>query len=241
MTDTLDGHVTADAPYGLHLMDGTTKAGSYAVAARRGSIFLGIRFAGLIDGSQFGVAGTTYVNARLRSARIPALAQHLDGTTQSANVVSFADQQLDLATAWPAFSFESVNAGRASLSVGAFVQGGLTRDIEAVIACLSKSDLFGKLASYVIAQAGTAYCIANPMALAAWLSGQAEPLLQQIMRAVTRRKLIERAQQEFAAAMQGQIEVIGPHPQTLNALCQKHALAHAKAKMAHYLVPKSGK
>jgi hypothetical protein len=53
------GSETPGAPgeyTGLHFIDGTSSQLSYAVEARRGHIFLGVRFLGLADGDQFGGA-----------------------------------------------------------------------------------------------------------------------------------------------------------------------------------------
>jgi hypothetical protein len=71
----------------LLLMDGTASQQSYAIMARRGDVFLGIKFSGLADGAQFGLPDKTYLNVLLRSARDEALAAELDLEKPADNVV----------------------------------------------------------------------------------------------------------------------------------------------------------
>lgn len=103
-------------------------AQEHAVISRRGNIFLGIKFSGLTDGSNFGAPGKTYLHARVRSARDQALAEELDLEEGPSNVVSFVEKQLALDEAWPKLSFEKVDDHRASLLVGMFIQGTLPAD-----------------------------------------------------------------------------------------------------------------
>src|ERR1700750_96531 len=62
----------------LNLTDGTLGPKSYAIVARRGDVFLGIKFSGLADGTQFGLPDKAYLNVLLRSARNQDLAAKLD-------------------------------------------------------------------------------------------------------------------------------------------------------------------
>src|SRR3984957_6023196 len=93
----------------LHFIDGSSSHSSYAVVARRGSIFLGVRFSGLTDGQQLGVPGKTYLHARMRSARDQALAEKLDLESGADKIINLFAQQLALDEAWPGFTFEKVN------------------------------------------------------------------------------------------------------------------------------------
>jgi hypothetical protein len=88
---TVSSH--SSLPASLHFIDGSGSHSSYAAVARRGSIFLGIRFSGLTDGQQLGVPGKTYLHARMRSARDQALAEKLDLESGADNVMGlFAPQ-----------------------------------------------------------------------------------------------------------------------------------------------------
>src|ERR1700722_9236335 len=102
----------------LHFIDGSGSHSSYAAVARRGNIFLGIKFSGLTDGHQLGVPGKTYLHARIRSARDQALAEKLDMESGADNVVGLFAQQLALDEAWPDLTFEKVDVERASLHMG---------------------------------------------------------------------------------------------------------------------------
>ena len=115
------GSETAGAPgeyAGLHFIDGTSSQRSYAVVARRGHVFLGVRFLGLVDGDQLGVPGKTYLHARVRSARDQALADKLDLEGGPDNVINLFPPQLALDEAWPGFTFEKIDGERASLHPG---------------------------------------------------------------------------------------------------------------------------
>ena len=93
---------------GLHFIDGSGSQSSYAAVARRGNIFLGIRFSGLTDGHQLGVPGKTYLHARMRSARDQALAEKLDLESGADNVIGLFAHQLALDEAWPGLTFEKI-------------------------------------------------------------------------------------------------------------------------------------
>ena len=103
---------------GLHFIDGTSSQRSYAVVARRGHVFLGVRFLGLADGDQLGVPGKTYLHARVRSARDQALADKLDLEGGPDNVINLFPPQLALDEAWPGFTFERSMASAPASSWG---------------------------------------------------------------------------------------------------------------------------
>ena len=158
------GSETTGAPgeyAGLHFIDGTSSQRSYAVVARRGHVFLGVRFLGLADGDQLGVPGKTYLHARVRSARDQALADNLDLEGGPDNVINLFPPQLALDQAWPGFMFEKVDAERASLILGMFINGSLIDDTDAVIRRIANADLFLKLVDYVVDRAGLEYGIAR--------------------------------------------------------------------------------
>ena len=161
------GSETTGAPgeyAGLHFIDGTSSQLSYAVVARRGHIFLGVRFLGLADGDQLGVPGKTYLHARVRSARDQALADKLDLEGGPDNVINLFPPQLALDEAWPGFTFEKIDAERASLILGMFINGSLIDDTDAVIARIEEANLFRKLVDCVIDRAGPEHSIASRQA-----------------------------------------------------------------------------
>ena len=146
---------------GLHFIDGTSSQRSYAVVARRGHIFLGVRSLGLADGDQFGVPGKTYLHAWVGSARDEALADKLDLESSADNVINLFQPQLALDEAWPGFTFEKIDAHRASLILGMFINGSLIDDTDVVIARIADAGLFRKLVDYVVDRAGLEYSIAR--------------------------------------------------------------------------------
>jgi hypothetical protein len=219
------GSETAGAPgeyAGLHFINGTSSQRSYAVVARRGHVFLGIKFLGLADGDQMGVPGKTYLHARVRSARDQALAGQLDLEGGPDNVINLFPPQLALDEAWPGFTFEKIDAERASLILGMFINGSLIDNPDAVIARIEEANLFRKLVDSVIDQAGPQYGIARAKLVAMWMLDQAKPSLAGLKKAAEHQKIVLAAQKEFAELVQGQVEVAGPHLQQLNTIYHKH-------------------
>jgi len=219
------GSETAGGPgeyAGLHFIDGTSSQLSYAVVARRGHIFLGVRFLGLVDGDQLGVPGKTYLHARVRSARDQALADKLDPEVGPDNVINLFPPQLALDEAWPGFTFEKIDADRASLILGMFINGSLIHDADAVIARIEEASLFRKLVDCVIDQAGPEHSIARAKLIAMWMFDQLKPSLAGLKKAAEHQKIVLEAQKEFAELVEGQIEVVGPHLQQLDAIYHNH-------------------
>jgi hypothetical protein len=207
---------------GLHFIDGTSSQRSYAAVARRGHVFLGIKFLGLVDGDQMGVPGKTYFHARIRSALDQALADQLDLESSADNVINLFPPQLALDEAWPSFTFEKIDAERASLILGMFIGGSLIEDTDAVIARIEEASLFRKLVGCVIDRAGSEYSIARAKLVAAWIADQAKPSLAGLKKAAEHQKIVLAAQKEFAELVQGQVEVVGPHLQQLDTIYHKH-------------------
>jgi len=219
------GSETAGGPgeyAGLHFIDGTSSQRSYAAVARRGHIFLGVRFLGLADGDQLGVPGKTYLHARVRSAPDQALAEKLDLESSVDNVINLFQPQLALDEAWPGFTFEKINGERASLILGMFINGSLIDDTDAVIARIEEASLFRKLADCVIDQADPEHSIARAKLVATWMANQAKPILAGLEKVAQHQKIVLAAQKEFAELVQGQVEVVGPHLQQLNTIYHKH-------------------
>ena len=219
------GSETAGGPgeyAGLHFIDGTSSQRSYAAVARRGHIFLGVRFLGLADGDQLGVPGKTYLHARVRSAPDQALAEKLDLESSVDNVINLFQPQLALDEAWPGFTFEKINGERASLILGMFINGSLIDDTDAVIARIEHADLFRKLVDYVVGRAGPEHSIARAKLVAVWMFGQVKSSLAGLKKVAEHQKIVLAAQKEFAELVEGQVEVVGPHLQQLNTIYHKH-------------------
>jgi hypothetical protein len=210
----------------LHFIDGTESHSTYAVIARRGSVFLGIRFSGITRGEQLGAPGKAYLQIRVRSARDQALADKLDAEAGDNNVVNLLDKQLPLDTAWPGLTFEKVDSNRASVVVGMFIAGSVPAEGGKVVARIKEADLFRKLVDYVVGAAGPEHCMAPAEAVAGSLSDQAKPLVEQLQQVATQHEAATNAQKEFAAQITDQLEVAGPHLQYLNAFYHKHQQPH---------------
>jgi hypothetical protein len=76
-------------------------------------------------------------------------------------VINLFPPQLALDEAWPGFSFEKVDAERASLILGMFIDGSLVDDTDAVITRIELADLFRKLVDYVVDRANSQFGIAR--------------------------------------------------------------------------------
>ena len=215
----------------LHFIDGTESHGSYAVIARRGPVFLGIRFSGITRGEQLGAPGKAYLQIRVRSARDQALADKLDAEAGDNNVVNLLDKQLPLDAAWPGLTFEKLDSERASVVVGMFIAGSVPAEGGKVVARIKEADLFRKLVDYVIEAAGLQHCIAQAETVAGWLSDQAKPLFEQLQQVATQHEAAAKAQKEFAAQITDELEVPGPHLQQLKAMYHKHQQPHETVEL----------
>jgi hypothetical protein len=213
-------------PPKVHLIDGTGTQQSYGVVARRGTIFLGIKFSGLLDGARFGLPGTTYLHARLRSAGAVKLVALLDSVGDKDKIFDLCMHQLSFESAWPNLSFEKVDAERASLEVGLFIQGSLIAETEAVIVRVENGDLFRKLIAYVISRVGVEHCIIDAHTMSHWLAGQAKPMLHEMKKRLAAEKVMRAAQQEFKSVFGNQMEVADQHSQQLDAFYKKHMRFH---------------
>jgi hypothetical protein len=209
----------------LHFLDGTASTKGYVVVARRDDVFLGIAFAGLVDGAHLGLPDKTCVQARIRSARSPRLAAELDAATKADNVVALIQTQTTPAGAWPGMSFEKISGERASLLIGLFIEGSLATDAPAILERVSKGDLFEKLAAYAVAQAGPENCIAEEHMIAGWLWEQAASALRELKKKMVVEQAMAATQKEFETAIGSQMEVVAPHRQKLKALFQQHVQA----------------
>jgi hypothetical protein len=226
MTNINNGQATKAGNSTLHLLDGSTSLSSYAAIARRGNIFLGIKFSGLVDGSPVGAAGKSYLHVKLRSARNQDLATKLDQKPGVKNVINLSEHQLALDKAWPKFAFENIDGERASLTVGMFIDGSLDGDTHAVIARIKAANLFLKLVNYAIDSAGAEYRIAPPKAVAAWLAEQAKAALDGLAQMKDAMTIAPEVKKEFEKLIGDQVETVGPHLQQLKALYLKHQQAH---------------
>ena len=226
MTNMTNGQVTNAGHSTLHLLDGSTSLSSYAAIARRGNIFLGIKFSGLVDGSPVGAAGKSYLHVKLRSARNQDLATKLDQKPGVKNVINLSEHQLTLDKAWPKLTFENIDGERASLTVGMFIDGSLDGDTHAVIARIKAANLFLKLVNYAIDSAGAEYRIAPPKAVAAWLADQAKAALEGLVQVKDAMTIAPEVKKEFKKLIGDQVETVGPHLQQLKALYLKHQQAH---------------
>jgi hypothetical protein len=203
----------------LYFLSGSTS--SYAVIARRRNVFLGVRFAGLMDGSQLGVPGKSYLYVRLRSARDEMLATELDQKAGTNNIVHLSDQHLPLADAWPAITFEKIDATRASMVLGMIIAGSLPDKTHEVIGRIKENDLLHKLVDHAMALAGAVNCIAKPDIVAGWLASQANPELEDFLKKKHQLVLLAMAQKAFKQATADQLEAPGPHLQQLQLIYSK--------------------
>ena len=138
------------------------------------------------------------------------------------NVINLFQPQLALDEAWPGFTFEKIDAERASLILGMFTNGSLVDETNAVIKRIGDADLLRKLVDYVVDRAGLEYSIARAKLIAMWMADQAKPSLAGLKEAAEHQKIVLAAQKEFAGLVEGQVEVVGPHLQQLNTIYHKH-------------------
>jgi hypothetical protein len=151
-----------------------------------------------------------------------AFADQPDLESSADNVINLFQPQLALDEAWPGFTFEKIDAERASLILGMFIDGSLIDDTTAVIARIEHADLFRKLVNYVVDRADPQFGIARAKLVAAWMADQAKPSLAGLKKAAEHQKIVLAAQKEFAELVEVQVEVVGSHLQQLNTIYHKH-------------------
>jgi hypothetical protein len=151
-----------------------------------------------------------------------AFADQPDLESSADNVINLFQPQKALDEAWPGFTFEKIDAERASLILGMFIDGSLIDDTTAVIARIEHADLFRKLVNYVVDRADPQFGIARAKLVAAWMADQAKPSLAGLKKAAEHQKIVLAAQKEFAELVEVQVEVVGSHLQQLNTIYHKH-------------------
>lgn len=206
----------------LHFIDGTYSQSSYAVIARRGSIFLGIRFTGVLDGNLLGIPDTVYVHARLRSARSLSLAEQLDQEAETPSVVDMFEQDVTPDGAWPNIPFEKVDPERASLVIGLFIGSLAADDPSEVITHIQQGEPFRKLLAYAFRYAGQEYRIVRVVPVVNWLINQAKPALVELTSTLEEKRLREKPQKEFKGLLDDHLETVAPHLQHFTTIYQKH-------------------
>ena len=199
------------------MMAGTESEASYFVFARKGNVVLGIKPYGMVKGENYGVSGTTYFTARLRSAR----AGKLFDEEKADKVVKLKANPPNLWDAWPDVVWEKKDEVRASTTIGVFIKGQFSRDLvqlQVLLDELADKKMSLKMAAYLIELAGPENAVLSVEELAEAVD---KPFDQITQRVVARIK-----ESNFASAeMNSSIGVFGMQ----SAILKK---AHDKFKQA---------
>jgi hypothetical protein len=183
------------------MMPGTQSGATYFAFAKKGNVVLGIKPYGILRGEMFGVSGTTYFTARLRSA--PAGNLFADDAPKT--VVKLEKAPENLWDAWPGVTWEKKSAMRASTSVGVFLRGEFSRDhvqLQKLLDQFKDGKMTTQMADYLIGVAGVDHLIVTKRELQTWLEAQYKPLVEQIVDKIEKSK-------QVAVAMEEQVGVFG--------------------------------
>ncbi len=179
------------AAEGPKLMPGST-SGEYFPFARKGNVLLGTRLQSIRPGSHFGLAGTTYFCARVRSAPAGDLFKEEDAKKK---VVKLQANPPNLWDAWPNVVWEKRDNSRASTSIGVFIPGALKGGDEAglkeLLANIGDGKLAAKMAHYLFELAGPTNAICRESVLGAWLEEEFKPVMEGIVKALAKQQELQ--------------------------------------------------
>ena len=163
------------------LMPGSTTGATYFPFARKGNVLLGIKPWAILNGDYYGVQGTTYFAARLRSAE----------EDSAKKVVKLQSNPPNLWDAWPGVEWEKKGNDRASTTIGVFMRGQFKGDdekLQELLGHVGEGKLAAKMADYLIELAGAANLVCTPRELSTWLDQHYEPIIAKVVEKVAKRK-----------------------------------------------------
>jgi hypothetical protein len=179
------------ATEGPKLMPGST-GGEYFPFARKGNVLLGTRLQTIAPGGRYGLNGTTYFCARVRSAPAGNLFTEEDAKKK---VVKLQANPPNLWDAWPNVVWEKRNDSRASTSIGVFIPGALKGGDEAglkeLLANIGDGKLAAKMAHYLFELAGPTNAICRESVLGAWLEEEFKPVMEGIVKALAKQQELQ--------------------------------------------------
>jgi len=166
------------------MMQGTGGVKDYLLIAMKGEIGLGLKPNMIAPGKK---PGTTYVGARIRSAKVP----EADRPKLAGNVVSLAFKNLTLNEAWPGITWEKMDASRASTQIGMFLRGSPDDSPQMLLDELADHKLASKMADYLIELLGEGNMVLSRDEIITWIDQTYAPAAQKIARAVAASNAIE--------------------------------------------------
>ena len=134
------------------MMPGTQSGPSYMAFARNGGMALGVKFIAIKEGAALGVADTTWIGARLRSAPEGGLFAEENGKV--VKLQKYADSP---AEAWPEIIWQKADDYRASTVTGVFLRGSFKGSAEsraALLEALAGKKLVNQMVDYLVQVAG---------------------------------------------------------------------------------------
>lgn len=150
------------------MMRGSEGKLDYIVIARRGPIALGLKpnviAAGRVD-------NTTYIGARIRSAKLPM---------EDTSLVSLADMKLTPENAWTGIEWEKSDEERCSTQIGAVIKGNLKETPKLLLTEFTDNDLMQKMVDYTMSLAPAGSHVITSEELLAWLKAFYTPIIQHL-------------------------------------------------------------
>ena len=179
------------------MMRGSSGKFDYFAFARKGDVVLGIKPEGAAAGEGFGVKGTVYFAARLRSAPSHGLFAEEDAAKK---VVTLQKQPENLWDAWPGVTWMNKSQERASTTVGVFIRGSFNpskpEQMEQLLENIGEGKLTSKMAEYLIQLAGEENAICTVDELKTWLDGVFDARIAQIVEMVQKAQQVTEAFEE---------------------------------------------
>ena len=178
------------------MMPGTQSGPSYMAFARNGGMALGVKFIAIKEGAALGVADTTWIGARLRSAPEGGLFAEENGKV--VKLQKYADSP---AEAWPEIIWQKADDYRASTVTGVFLRGSFKGSAESratLLEALAGKKLVNQMVDYLVQVAGIENFTVSKRDLIEFLDSQLSPAIEAIKKQV---EVSDKVQKEMEASV----------------------------------------
>jgi len=208
--------LTEEVAQKFKFMSGTESTSKFLVLARRGNIGLGIRVLGITDGAKLAKPGTSYIHARLRSAKLPSDVQDF---YDSGNVVNIGSYSLEPDEAWPGVTFDKTTLSYSSTVVGVFAPGNLTPEQGLqTLDNIENGNYIDQLVSFVLATAPSEFHVVRKKDVEAFAWDSLAAGFAAYRHAVKKQEINQAAATEFAKQVEAAGGSAGFHAAQMKAV-----------------------
>lgn len=170
------------------MMVGTGGYADYMAFAKNGSYALGIKPVIVLDGTKFGVPGSTWFAARLRSASSKALFQE-----EASTLVEFKKLPQSHKEAWPSIVWEKLDDKRGSTTISIMIPGSgdTIEGMQMLIDNIADKKLATQMVDYLEKIAGKENFAIDRETAIAWFDQAYSAYAEQLQKLVTAHQLVK--------------------------------------------------